>query len=168
MKNFFIFFFSLLLLHSCDGPKQQPPSDQAASTESSDLLGPISRSDLQKSPFNEWFDSGYQSYQPDSSALAVNDYSDVEILVFLGTRCSDSQREVPHLFKILDHINFSKEKIKMIAVDEDKANPAEAIKAWNIEYVPTIIFIKDQKEIDRIIEAPASTLEKDMQNILGQ
>ena len=149
-------------------PKQQPTSDNANVTELSDLLGPISRTDLQKAPFNEWFESEYQTYEADPAILANIDLNEIEVLTFMGTWCSDSQREVPHLLKILDQLNFPKEKINIIAVDEDKANPPDVIKKWGIEYVPTIILIRNGLEIGRVVEAPTMSLEKDMASTLSK
>ncbi len=167
MKNTKYFAFILLLLVSCNSPTQQTAPEQEAPPEPVDLLGNISRSDLQKAPFNEWFDSEYQAYQVSETATEV-DLSEVEITMVMGTWCSDSQREVPHLFKLLDQLNFPEEKISMIAIDEDKAEPASDIEKWGVEYVPTIILLKDGTEVGRIVEAPAETLEADMKNILTQ
>ncbi|NNK29609.1 MAG: thioredoxin, partial [Flavobacteriaceae bacterium] len=36
----------------------------------------------------------------------------------------------------------------------------------NIEYVPTIIFLKDGKEAGRIVELPMNSLEQDMEAII--
>lgn len=170
MKNMEYLAFTLLLLVSCNAPTQQTPPGQEApaeTTETVDLLGNITRSDLEKAPFNEWFDGEYQAYQV-SEATAEVDLSEVEIITVMGTWCSDSQREVPHLFKLLDHLNFPTEKVSMIAIDEDKAEPAADIGKWGIEHVPTIILLKQGTEVGRIVEAPVETLEADMKNLLNQ
>ncbi|MEO1262989.1 MAG: thioredoxin family protein [Bacteroidota bacterium] len=167
MKISNIFFFAFLLFCSCDSPNQQPPVEEPTMViDSSDLLGPISRIDLQQAPFNEWFESGYQSYLPDSAAISNVDLNGVKIMTFMGTWCSDSQREMPHLYKILDEINYPENKLDVIAIDEDKAQPEEEIRKWSIEYVPTIILLKNEIEVGRIVEAPAETLEKDLLQML--
>ena len=171
MRTYTALFVFVIFFLSCNTSLQKSASDPALSTtaaETDDLLGSITRADLQRAPFSEWFDNGYQSYQLDSAAIANIDLNEMEILTFMGTWCSDSQREIPHFYRILDEIDYPNNKMTLIAIDEDKANPEKPINEWSIEYVPTIIFIKNEKEIGRIVEAPAETLEKDMLQILEQ
>ncbi len=95
---------------------------------------------------------------------------DVKVLIFLGTWCPDSEREVPHFFKILEQANLSsKLSVEMWAVDRKKNLPNNLAKEYQIEYVPTFIFLKDGREIGRIIESPeALYLEEDVLNILSK
>ncbi len=167
MKQILISVLFFAVIVSCDTPDKQQTNENPK-VEPTDLLGPITRTDLQKAPFNDWFNSGYQYYQPDSTIISNINLDETSVLTFMGTWCSDSQREVPHLFKILDATNFPKDSIKILAVNEDKTQPEAAIKKWGIEYVPTIIFLKKAKEIGRIVESPAETLEKDMLLILEE
>lgn len=76
----------------------------------------------------------------------------------------------PHFYKILDHLGFPEKRLRVVALDNHpdrrKTSPDGAEKGWNIEYVPTFIFLKNDKEVGRIVETPAVSLEKDMVNIL--
>ncbi|MBT8308674.1 MAG: thioredoxin family protein [Maribacter sp.] len=132
------------------------------------LLGKINLQALQKEPYNEWFRSNYDSYQPDTVVLGQfnQQLKEHRIQLFLGTWCSDSQREVPNFIKILQVADFPMNNLEMVAMDRDKENPAEEKKTWNIDYVPTFIFVKDGKEVNRIVEMPLENLEKDMLKIL--
>ena len=56
----------------------------------------------------------------------------------------------------------------MIAVDRTKEEPKAEVEGYEIEYVPTLIFYREQKEIGRIIETPELSLEEDILAILNQ
>ena len=132
------------------------------------LLGEIDLEALQKEPYKEWFKNNHNSYQPNTTLLEQfsEQLKEHDIQLFLGTWCSDSQREVPNFIKILEATDFPINNLEMVAMDRDKDNPAEEKKAWNIDYVPTFIFVKDGKEVNRIVEMPLESLEKDMLKIL--
>jgi hypothetical protein len=48
-----------------------------------------------------------------------------------------------------------------------KETPQNYEKDLNIEYVPTLLFYKDDKELGRYVELAQETLEKDMIAILS-
>jgi hypothetical protein len=56
--------------------------------------------------------------------------------------------------------------IKMICVDGDKKCEDVDISGLNIEKVPTFIIYAGNKEIGRIIETPANSIESDLLQIL--
>ncbi|MCB0572728.1 MAG: thioredoxin family protein [Phaeodactylibacter sp.] len=136
------------------------------------MVGKINRMGLEQQPYGEWFKDGYASYAVDEAALKGMDkkLGGIKILVFMGTWCSDSQREVPHLYKILDYLGYDMNSFSIVAVNDHpdfyKQSPQHEEQGWNIEYVPTIIFLKEGKELGRIVEAPVESLEKDMVDIL--
>ncbi len=132
------------------------------------LIGECSREAFKDTSFNWWWMSEYDLYNVDSVSLKEikNGLKNVNIKVVMGTWCSDSRREVPRFFKILDAMNYPSEKVKIICVDEDKKTKGDELNGLKIELVPTIIFYKDGNELGRIIESPRDTLEKDMIKIL--
>jgi thiol-disulfide isomerase/thioredoxin len=132
------------------------------------LIGKINLQALQKEPYKEWFKNNHDSYQPNMVQLEQlkQQLQEHRIQLFLGTWCSDSQREVPNFIKILEAVEFPISNLEMVAMDREKEIPAEEKKAWNITYVPTFIIVKDGKEVNRIVEMPLETLEKDMLKIL--
>ncbi|MFS4468482.1 thioredoxin family protein [Maribacter sp. 2210JD10-5] len=140
---------------------------------SSFLIGPISVNDLSQGSYANWYRPNYDSYGVDSINVSKfkNELKSYHILVFLGTWCGDSKREVPRLMKILDTAEFPSENLKMVALDRRKAfykkSPTGEEWGLGIKRVPTIIFYKHGKEINRIIESPNSTLEKDMLTIMN-
>ena len=136
------------------------------------LLGEINKRGLTKNTFNTWFTKNYNDYLVNKDIVkglkdSLNQY---DIMVFLGTWCGDSKREAPRFYKVLDAAKFPKSQLKVIAVDrtEDayKQSPNREEKGLNIHRVPTFIFYKNGKEINRIVEYPKETLERDIQNIV--
>ncbi|MEL6810910.1 MAG: thioredoxin family protein [Bacteroidota bacterium] len=132
------------------------------------LLGKIDRTGLQTEAFNDWFQENRNAHVLDSAAVNLMKpfLNDISIKVFMGTWCEDSQREVPALFKILDAAAFDDEQVEMIAMSHDKDTPQGFEEGHEVEYVPTIIFMKEGKEMNRIVEYAQETLELDMLRIL--
>jgi len=185
MKSIYIFLILILLGYSgCRTSKpaaeskpplvQQGAPGQSApkvnfSDQSTWILGYFDLNKLFQPPYSSWFLSGYDDYQYNYEAvnkLRDLEKSDISIKVVLGTWCPDSRREVPRFMRILNLIDFAKDKVNLIGVDNVKNSPVENYSALNILRVPTFIFFKNNIEIGRIIENPATSLEQDMINIL--
>jgi len=131
------------------------------------LYGKISRMQL-FFDYPDW-QVEYENYMPDPEILRKLQETDYdEIIVFLGTWCPDSQREIPRFFRILDQSGkYDKEKIKIWAVDRSKKLADNLTDTYDIFFVPTIIFFKRDRELGRIIEQPEISIEGDMQQILS-
>ncbi|MBT0609119.1 thioredoxin family protein [Aequorivita echinoideorum] len=144
-------------------------NDTVVSGDSVILLGKANRNGLRMDAFQNWFDEGYKSYQLDSETVShlKSLLKGVEITAFMGTWCSDSQREIPHFYKILDQTGFDESKLTLITVSEEKTTPQGYEDGLNITNVPTLIFSKDGKELGRIVEYPIEGLEKDMLAIVS-
>lgn len=132
------------------------------------LIGYCTRDAFNDSAFADWFNESYSNYQPDSEILnQLNDYlNNLKIKIVLGTWCGDSREFVPAFLKILDLIKFPAENLEMIGVDRKKKGFANEVDNLDINFVPTYIFFKDEKEIGRIIELPNVTLETDFFEIV--
>ncbi|MBI5215717.1 MAG: thioredoxin family protein [Ignavibacteriae bacterium] len=115
-----------------------------------------------------WFDSNYVAYKPNgeifSQLKSIQD--SLSFLVIYGTWCSDSKRELPRFFKIMDSMNVKPEQIILYAVDRTKMYPPGIPQEYNPTHVPTFILKYRGMEVGRIIEAPKGTLEQDMFNQL--
>jgi hypothetical protein len=135
------------------------------------LYGNCDRQGLTSGQFNSWFEPEYQSYMVNDSiifGINLDLLFSCNITVVMGTWCSDSQREVPRLYKILDYVNFPENNLTMICIDRRKNADRTVVQDLNIELVPTIIFFNGDEEIGRIVEAPEESLEADMVRIVGQ
>ncbi len=162
-----------LLFHSCN--RKTVPSGQSpitASTSNHQLLGIHTKKDLQQAPFNEWFDKNYTDYTVDS--FTANQLTPLlknkKMELFMGTWCGDSKREVPRIFKILDYAGVSPSQIKMIMVDNHdstyKQSPSHEERGKFIHRVPCLIVYDKNKEMNRIVEFPVLSLEKDLLSIV--
>ena len=136
------------------------------------LLGHCSRSCLMESPYKEWFLKNYDEYVIDSSTAdnLVTLLKNKTVVVFLGTWCGDSRREVPRLIKLLDYCGVPNDALKLVMVDYRdgayKQSPQHEERGKNIFRVPTFLIYEGGKEIGRIIELPRESLEKDLLMIL--
>jgi hypothetical protein len=132
------------------------------------LIGICDRSAFSDTSFSAWFNDEYDRYKPDSARIdsIKNKITNFKITIVMGTWCSDSQREVPRIYKILDKLNFDSTKITLLCVNQAKKDPNGEAENLAIKFVPTIIFTKDDLEKGRIVELPQETLEKDMLKIV--
>lgn len=129
------------------------------------LLGKVTRNDLQKAPFKEWFDKEYNSYNPDEETIKkLKQFipQNAKITIVFGTWCPDSRREVPRFLKILDSINFNTDSLVMYAVDRDFTAGKEDISKFQIKRIPTIIYEHYGYTAGRIVEKPKISLEQDL------
>jgi len=134
------------------------------------LLGKANKKGLTNKEFRAWYKENYYAHELDTITIEAlkPKLENVSIKVFMGTWCSDSQREVPALNKILEEAEYDQTKLEVIAVSHDKDTPDHLEKGMDIQYVPTIIFYKNEKEIGRYVELAQETLEKDMLAILNE
>ena len=161
LKNLLL-ILSVYFVNACSGPEQlQSRKIQSDNTEM--LYGQITREQLFYD-YPEWL-LEYESYNPDSLAidsLACIKFSGT-IEIYLGTWCSDSRREVPRFFKIIDKSELAApERVKLWALDRRKQLPDNLAELKKIVRVATFVFINNDGELGRIIEQPVATLEQDI------
>ncbi len=115
-----------------------------------------------------WFDEGYKNYVPNPEIINKLKplKNELKIIIIAGTWCGDTQRELPRFFKIANSIDIPNNNIEMIMVDENKKTPAFNVSILHITNIPTFIFFKDGKELGRIIEKPAISIEEDLANFV--
>jgi thiol-disulfide isomerase/thioredoxin len=127
----------------------------------------------------DW-DAEFFDYEPDPAVVGeiAGRMGDVEITVLLGTWCSDSRREIPRLWKILDMIGYPADDVTLYAVGSSRFTNdmpiSEELLEWSVrikerygvERVATIILYRGGEEIGRIVETPETSLEGDLLGIL--
>ncbi len=139
------------------------------------ITGETSKEELMNNSDFDWFSTNYNNFETEPELtkkikrlLKKNKYT---IEVYFGTWCSDSQREVPRLIKILDDSKFKYKRLQLIGVPRNKVVPNvsdEKRKELNIERVPTIIIYEDGKEVNRYVEYARESLEEDLLKILSK
>lgn len=132
------------------------------------LVGKITRTEIQKTVFNEWWSDEYNKYEVDilTADELIPLLEELYIKIIAATWCSDSREQIPHLYKLLDYLTFPEEDIELVFVNRNKSGLADEVNDLNVDFVPTIIFYKDKTELGRIVELPFESLELDMLSIL--
>jgi thiol-disulfide isomerase/thioredoxin len=132
------------------------------------LIGFCDRTAFADTNYSWWFNSEYENYEINASVLdsLKTDLSDISIKVIMGSWCSDSRREVPRFYKLLDELKFNYDNFMLISTDRKKESPDGDVSDLDIKFVPTFIVMRNEKEIGRIIESPKTTLEKDLLEII--
>lgn len=156
MKYLFAFSLSVLLLVAFGQNENQ-----------NDIVKVFNEELLQDAPYSTWYNAEY-AYTPNTEVITQLSTLNLnyDIVIVLGTWCSDTQKQVPRFLKILDLIDYDKNKMTLIGVDQNKSLPNYPISNFNIEKVPTFIIYKNKVEVGRITESPSATLEQDLLNIL--
>jgi len=157
MKNYLLSLL-LLIISSCNENLSYDYKD-----------GEIDKNYLFNSSNTKWFLENYNSYETDIF-LGENNFDNLDnfiIELYMGVKCHDSEREIPRLIKILDEINFSDDQLNIYLLNSDKTSDYGYEKGKDITNTPTIIFYKDSIEINRIVEFPIETLERDIYKIIN-
>jgi thiol-disulfide isomerase/thioredoxin len=132
--------------------------------------GTISRDLLVSDTSFKWYAVNQNGYKPNAAAVEglQKNKDSVQLLVFMGTWCEDSQNIIPKMFSLIDAAGFSTDRITLIGVDRAKKTYSHLTDALNITNVPTIIVMKKGKEQGRVIEYGKSGLfDKDLGEILS-
>jgi thiol-disulfide isomerase/thioredoxin len=111
----------------------------------------------------------YTNYQVDESlldTLKTKIGDNLEIVVYLGTWCSDSENNVPKFMKIIDALGQDVPVKYFNVKRKPNKNVKYYYKGLKVEYVPTFIFYRDGKEIGRIVENPQNSLIEDFLEII--
>lgn len=162
-----------LILSCCAVASTVAISAQPNSSKPGILYGAVQQTDLQKPPYNKWFDSIYAAYDPSPvviSKIAKQQLKDIRIEIFFGTWCGDSRREVPRFLKIMDRLAVPALTISLVATGSDslyKQSPQHEEAGKGIFRVPVFIIYRNGTEIARINEFPVMSLEKDLAAILA-
>ncbi len=163
---------SILLLNSCAlvGMGHHKMTSQKVTRDGRQMLfGKISLEQLFYD-YPEW-KKEFENYQPQQKLieqLKSLHPANTKVIIFLGTWCPDSKREVPRFFKIIKQAGLeSKLQIEMWALDRQKKSGNDLPQKFQIQYVPTFVFLKEGQESGRIVETPQSLyLEEDVLQIL--
>lgn len=138
------------------------------------LLGTHSFEELLKAPFDRWFVPGVDTahFSKKEARKLRGEMKDCSITIFMGTWCGDSRREVPRLYAVLDFINFPKDKIKLVFLDNAdsayKESPDHEEAGRYILRVPTVIVSKQGTETGRVIEYPKVNWVADLYTIVQE
>lgn len=132
------------------------------------LVGASTKSRLQETPFDIWFNKNYSDYNIDT--LMAEELKTKLItkrfVIFMATWCGDSRQEVPKIYKILDYCGVPEDNIRLINLEfydsVYKQSPGHEERGLNIHRVPNLLVYENETEIGRVIEKPIESWEKDI------
>ncbi|MBN7819387.1 TlpA family protein disulfide reductase [Bowmanella yangjiangensis] len=151
----------LLVLSGCVISGQDTASQPLnTSTPPVENPAPTSRSELLADPD---FRAEYQAYNPSRDELRkMAALRGKGVLVFYGSWCHDSKREVPRLLKLLDESQVNPAWLQLVPVDRDKQEPTGLYKQYKLRYTPTIIVLDQGVETHRMVERPKRSMASDL------
>ena len=116
--------------------------------------GVISRQVLEADTSFKWYAENLKGYTPNKDAVEGlrKNKDSIHLVAFMGTWCHDSQDIIPKFYSLLDAAGFSNDLVTLIGVDRKKKTFSDLTGALNITNVPTIIVMKNGKEIGRVVE----------------
>lgn len=133
------------------------------------LKGIISRDVLTNDSSFKWYAQNLKPYPAEKApAISFGKHKDsIQLVIFLGTWCEDSHIIIPKLFPFLDASGFSNERITLVGVDRNKKTISHLAEAFDVINVPTIIVMKQGKELGRVVEyGRYGMVEKDLAEIV--
>ena len=153
MKRFTLFVITTLILSNFLSAQNQYQILVERPNEKT-FKGIISREVLLSDTSFKWYAENQKGYKPNAAALEglQKNKDSVQLLSFMGTWCEDSQNIIPKFYSLLDMAQFPSDRVTLIGVDRKKLTLGHLSEALNITNVPTIIVLKNGKEIGRVIE----------------
>lgn len=116
------------------------------------LKGIISRDILAGDTSFKWYTKNLKAYTGSYAAGFGKNKDSIQLVIFLGTWCEDSQVIIPKLFPFFDAAGFSNDRVTLIGVDRNKKSISHITDAFNVINVPTVIVMKEGKELGRVVE----------------
>lgn len=156
MKRVFILMAVLFTAISTNLNAQTPytSSKDEKHPEVTVLNGIISKYALQNYDSFMWYLSNQGIYDPAPEIIKAMELAKdkVQFVIFGGTWCEDTQFIIPRFFKLQEKSGFPDKGICFFGVNRAKETLGNITAAFKITNVPTIIVMKDGKEIGRIVE----------------
>ena len=104
--------------------------------------------------FTTWYNYNQKIYGPDTSTLNVFEKTrgKLQFILFGGTWCEDTQFVLPRFFRLQEMSGVPDSLITFFGVNRAKKSLGNIAAAFGITNVPTIIVMKDGREIGRVVE----------------
>lgn len=152
-------------------PLAAPASEAPAGDEEEEdlpvLVGEVTREQVELA-VPDWVQAEVRSEIDAEAAQQLALVSaDHEIEIYFGTWCSDSKRELARFWRALDETgSMVPFPVELVAVDREKAEPADRLHGMDLQFVPTFIVRKGGEEVGRIIEESPAGIENDLLSLL--
>jgi thiol-disulfide isomerase/thioredoxin len=135
------------------------------------LKGFIDQKQLTSDTAFNWYAQNLNGFTPNNDVIKnyASNKDSVNIIVFGGTWCGDTQHILPKFYATADAAGIPANHITLIGVDQDKKTLFNLAEAFNITNVPTFIVMKNGKEIGRVVEYGKTGLpEKEVGEIISK
>ena len=153
MKLLFVFFLTSTL-HIANAQSPYVVAADPQNPKQHILNGIITKYALINDSTFNWYNSSQAIYNPstENKAAMTAAATNVKLVVFGGTWCEDSHFILPKFFKLQEQSAFPDANVSFFAVDRNKKTVGGITDAFKITNVPTIIVMKDGKEVGRVVE----------------
>lgn len=153
-KCLFTFLFFIAATAGLFAQAQYEASQDPKHPEVKVVRGLINKYQIQNDTAFKWYNPGQAGYNPDTATLNAFERAKgkYQFIVFGGTWCEDTQFILPKFFKLQEKSGIPDDVITLFGVNREKNSLGNIAKAFKITNVPTIIVMKDGKEIDRVVE----------------
>ena len=154
MKNLFFIPCFLFICFSVSGQSEFEVSRDPKHPEVKVLRGTINKYLIINDTSFKWYKTNQAGYLPDTSILNAftKEATKLHFVLFGGTWCDDTQFILPRFFKIQEMAGVPEDNITFFGVNRDKLALGHIAEAFAITNVPTIIVMKEGKEIGRVVE----------------
>lgn len=138
-----------------------------AGSEETVLQGFLEREAIEQA-VPTWVDSEIRATPDPAASLELEAaLRGARVTVYLGTWCSDSEREVARLWRAMDEGGLVQpQEIRYVGVDRKKKKPRDLLQGVGLEFVPTFVVERDGVEVGRIVERSLGGIERDLLALL--
>lgn len=143
------------------------PPARASESEESILLGTVTRAEVEEA-MPDWV-SEAMAAEPDLEAAdrLLQTIAGAEVVVYLGTWCDDTRRELARLWWALDSLGVeAPPELVYVAVDRSLTEPADRLAGVDLIRVPTFVVKRGESEVGRIVEESPNGIEIDLLALL--
>ncbi len=172
MKKY-IFSVSVLLIVVI-GSKAQAQYEISQDTKHPEvkvLRGIINKYLVENDTAFSWYKPNQGFFKPDTATLNAleRNRGRLQFVVFGGTWCEDTQFILPKFFKLQEMTGIPDSTITFFGVNRQKKSLGNIADAFHITNVPTIIVLKEGKELGRVVEyGKTGKWDKELAEIINQ
>lgn len=170
MKTIFLTGIFILLSATAFSQTQYEVTPDPNHPEDKVLKGIINKELIKNDSAFKWYADNQKIYRnPDTAIVgALHRDNTVKYVVFGGTWCGDSQSILPQFFMLQEKAGIADNRITLFAVDRQKQSLGNITSAMNVTNVPTIIVMKNGKEVGRVVEyGKTGKWDKELAEIVG-
>lgn len=164
--------FVLTFTYTAQAQSQYIILKDSAENNAKMLKGIIDKNDLINDTAFKWYAESQRIYpHPDTSLVNAlrNNKEKIYFFFFGGTWCEDTHFILPKFYKAQEASGFPENRITVFMVDHKKNGTGNIAHAMNITKTPTIVVMKDGKELGRLVEyGKTGHWDTELVNIINQ